>query len=356
MNQMIDANTLSIMKWGFYDPTGDYEPETHVAKPRAMYPVRNPSKSVYFPDMQIPIERLINAIRLILEFIERLTAASSYVMGKESEIVGGSGTATRTQAIMQAANERYAAPAENIREGICEVLTNILCQYQMHIPQGMESRILGEKGEKVFMDGELTAESINGELDAYITPSASFGNKNAELEIANWVYSNLMQNPLVAPSMERVYKVTANVLEKMGEEPVFYLGQPPYSKKSDDPEDEHTMMRQGMEVHPLPQEQHIHHLMQHTQKMQDPEMILWSQESKNLLQSHIQATQMMLSQLMQMAMKGGAGGLDMGGQAGANQAIGTAGAEPGKGISETGVPSPTQNQQGGVTAPATPMQ
>ena len=56
---------------------------------------------MYFPNFDIPTERLINAIRLVLEFIERLTAASSYVMGKESEIVGGSGTATRTNAILQ---------------------------------------------------------------------------------------------------------------------------------------------------------------------------------------------------------------------------------------------------------------
>ena len=101
------------MRWGFYDPNSDYSPDEHVAKPRAMYPVTNPQQNVFFPEINIPIERLLNAIRLVLEFVERLTAASSFMLGKESEIAGGSGTATRTQIIASSAETRFNLPAMN---------------------------------------------------------------------------------------------------------------------------------------------------------------------------------------------------------------------------------------------------
>jgi hypothetical protein len=340
MNQLIDANTLSIMRWGFYDPTGDYEPETHVAKPRAMYPVRNPNASIYFPDMQIPIERLIAAIRLVLEFVERLTAASSYIMGKESEIVGGSGTATRTQAIVSAANERYAIPADYLKNGLSELLTNILCQYQMHIKPGLESRVLGENGEMIFRPGELYDQAIDGELDAFIQGSTSLGDRNVEMEISNWIYQNLMQNPLVMGSMDRIWKVTAKPLKAMGENPEFYLGKQPYTKQTDNPEDEHTLMRQGQEVHPEPQEQHLYHLLQHSQKFQDPEIQLWPEEAKALLQAHIAETQQMLMQVMQQV----AQAQTMGGQAQPGAPNAQTQQEPGKGISTSGTPNPMQNQ------------
>ena len=350
MRQLIDANTLAIMKWGFYDPAGDYEPETHKIKPRAMYPVGNPTQNVYFPDMNVPTEKLLHAIRLIMEFVERLTAASSYAMGKESEIVGGSGTATRTQAITTSAQERFAIPAENIRDAIGDLLTRILRQYQQHIPPGLEKRVLGEKGEMLFKEGELNRASIEAELDAYLLPSASGGDKNVEMQIANWVYQNLMMNPLVAGSLERVYKVSEKPLKAMGIEPEELLGAKRYSKPSSDPGDEHTMMRAGLEVHPLPEEQHIHHLMQHTAKMQDPEIAIWPQEALMLLQAHIQETQQLMNQMIQMTIKakGGAGGAGKESKSGSGAPSGVQ-AEPGKGGADTGgSANPNANQQAGV--------
>jgi len=142
--QLQDANTLSIMRWGFYDPNSDYDPDEHVAKPRAMYPVTNPVQNVYFPDVNIPIERLLNAIRLVMEFVERLTAASSYLMGKESDIVGGSGTATRTQAIVGSAQVRFNLPTYNMRMGVAQVLTDIFDLCFLNMPEGLENRIVGE--------------------------------------------------------------------------------------------------------------------------------------------------------------------------------------------------------------------
>jgi hypothetical protein len=264
--QLTDGNTLSIMRWGFYDPGSDYDPETHKIKPRAMYPVADPQKAVYFPDIAIPTERLLAAIRLVLEFIERLTAASSYVMGKESEIVGGSGTATRTQAIVGAAEQRFDIPAQRIRDGFAEHLTNQLCQYQLNIPPGLESRVLGEDGQPLFEEGSLIRENLSAELDCYIDGDPAMGNKNTEREIASFLYNTLMSNPLVATDPVKLYKVTADLIRPLGKEPSDYLGPEPNMKDFDSPEDENTLMLEGRlrDVRPVLMENHLEHIQIHS--------------------------------------------------------------------------------------------
>lgn len=355
VRQMIDSNTLSVMRWGFYDPSGDYEPETHIIKPRAMYPVSDPQRNVFFPDITIPTERLLNAIKLLMEFVERLTATSATVFGKDPEFVGGPGTATRTQAIVSASNERFAIPVENIRDGLADVLSNILCQYQMNIPPGLEKRVLGEKGQKIFKEGELTKASITAELDAYLLPSATFGNKDAELQIANWVYQNLLINPLVATSMERVWKTSAVPLKAMGLDPVQFLGPEPFTKPTNNPDDENTMLREGSEIQPEPQENHLFHLLRHNAVKQDPEFQTWLPEAVALLDAHIQATQEMMQQILQVTLenvrKGGIPGAGGQGQAGATQGPRAVAAEPGKsGAAVGGAESPLTGQGEGTTS------
>ena len=80
-NQMTDANTLSVMRPGFYDPSGDVDAPALNLYPNRLTPVSNPTQSVFFPEINIPTERLILAIRLVLEFIERLTGASAFIFG-----------------------------------------------------------------------------------------------------------------------------------------------------------------------------------------------------------------------------------------------------------------------------------
>ena len=176
-NQMSDSNTLSVLRPGFYDPSGDVDAPVLKLAPNRMTPVTDPSRNVYFPEFQIQTDKLVIAIRLVLEFIERLTAASSYVLGRESEIVGGSGTATRTNAIMQSAEQRFALPAQRLRYGASRIITQHLDLLQLNIPPGLETRILGEKGEPVFESNELTSEGISGELVCYLTPERAMGSK-----------------------------------------------------------------------------------------------------------------------------------------------------------------------------------
>jgi len=180
-NQMTDANTLSVLKPFFYDPSGDLDAAAINMGPNKGIPVTGPQRNVYIPPFETRTENLINAIRLVMEFVERLTAASEYVMGRESSIVGGSGTATRTQAIVQSAEIRFTLPSERLRLGASRILNTHLDLVQLNIPQGFEEKVVGESDEPIFHAGELTDEGISGEFQAYLLPDPSMGSKQTAI-------------------------------------------------------------------------------------------------------------------------------------------------------------------------------
>ena len=332
--QLQDANTLGIMKWGFYDPNSDYNPDEHVAKPRAMYPVTNPSQNVYFPDMSVPIERLIMAIRLVLEFVERLTAASSYVMGKESNIVGGSGTATRTAAIMNSADARFNLPAMNLRDGIADILTHVFDICFLNMPEGLEKRILGEDNEPIFESSEAVKQAFLTEMDCYLEPNAAFGDVNTMRELATVLYDKFVMggNPLVVGAIDKLYHATANVFKAYGENPVEWLGAPPTTKESNDPLVENTMIREGRVISAEPQENHLEHILVHMNVLQSPEVITWPKETVEVIQQHIEQHKMMMQLLMQFQGGGKQGGTENGNSGGSTNPKGGAGQTAGEPI------------------------
>lgn len=303
--QMTDANTMSVMRWGFYDPNSDYDPDEHVAKPRAMYPVSNPQQNVYFPDIQIPIERLLNAIKLVEEFIERLTAASSYVMGKEDKLAGGSGTATRTQAIMSSADTRFNLPATNLRDGLAELYTDVFNLLALNCPKGLEEKILGAQNEKIFTDDVSMQDALALEMECYLAPAADLGDSNTRRQLASMLYDKLLMgmNPMVVNDPNRIWFVTANFLQAYGEDPQEWIGKPASQKPTNDPMDEHTMMRDGRYTPVEPQENHMEHIQVHSELLsgKSPDLLLWPPERVNFLRQHIQQHMEMMQRMIMAA-------------------------------------------------------
>ena len=313
-NQMTDSHTLSILRPFFYDPGGDVDAPVLRLGPNKGTPVSDPNRNLHFPDIQIQTDKLILAIRMVLEFVERLTAASSYVLGKESEIVGGSGTATRTQAIVQSAETRFAMPAERLREGAAEIIKQHLDILQLNIPPGLETRVLGEDGMPLFQANELTSEGIAGEFDAYLLLDPSMGSKQTERELASMLYSILLQNVLVGTDPVKIYKITADFLKAYGKDPEEYLGPEPDSDMIDKPEDENTLIVQGdfARVKAQISENHILHMQKHQELLQSPSLAALppalAAQIQQFTMQHIQEHQMQMQIMMSLMQKFGSGG------------------------------------------------
>jgi len=310
-NQMADDNTLAIMSPGFYDPGGDLDAPSMELSPNKMTPLSDPQRNIYIPPRQSNADKIIMAIRLVMEFIERLTAASSYVMGKESDSVGGSGTATRTNAIVQAANERFGMPAERLRQGASNIVRHHLDELQLNIPQGLEQRILGDDGVPIFAPNELSQLGIAGEFDAYLLSDPSLGSKELEQQVAQMLYSILMQNPIVASDPTKIYRVTAELIKPYGKDYKYYLGPEPLMDMIDDPAQENTLMLQGEfdKVQAQFSENHILHIQKHMELQQSPSLAMVPpallQQVLEFDMQHIQQHMQMQQMIMKAMQKGG---------------------------------------------------
>ena len=347
-NQVNDGNTLSVMNPVFYDPGGDIDAPVLKLQPNRMTPVSDPTRNIYFPPINIPTEKLLNAIKLILEFIERLTAASSFVLGKQDELAGGSGTATRTNAIVSAAEQRFALPGERLREGASAILTNHLDLVQLNIQPGLETRIMGENGEPLFGANELSQQGIASEMDAYLLADPSEGSKSTERELAGMFYSILLQNVIVGTDPAKIYKITADLLKAYGKDPKEYLGPEPDYDMIDSPQDENTLLVQGdfTRVKAIITENHIEHIRVHQDLINSPSMAELAQIAPHLhqqvmqaLQIHIQEHTQMMQVMISIVGKFGGGGSGAGpnesgneGSRGAgtdSQGLSTIGGQPG---------------------------
>ncbi len=308
-NQLTDANTLSILRPGFYDPSGNLQPQNITLAPNKMIPVPNPQQNIYFPNIEIPTERLLVAMRAVLEFIERLTAASSYIMGKESEIVGGSGTATRTQAIVGAADTRFAIPAVRLRRGAANILTLVFDQIQKNIPLGLESRVLGEDDEPIFKTNELTEEGLSGEYDAYLLEDISMGSVNIERQLANFIYSTMLGNPIITSDPLKIYFETAKLLKAYGEDPAEHLGPEPEGATILSPEEENTLILQGdfSKIRAKLTENHIQHMYKHNAIFSSPTFLSLPPQQQQLIitniQAHLQEHQSLMQQMMSITQR-----------------------------------------------------
>ena len=356
-NQLTDANSLSILRPGFYDPSGDLDAPALKLSPLKMTPLPRPSENIFFPQIDIQTDRLLLAIRLVLEFIERLTAASAYVMGKESEIVGGSGTATRTNAIVDAAGQRHSVPLQRLREGAARILSQHLDVLQKNMPEGLETRVLGETGEPVFGANELTTDGISGEFDAYLLPDESMGSKEMERQLSQLLYTTLTQNLIVASDPAKLYKITADLLKAFGKAPEAYLGPAPEIAGAVSPEDEHTMLLQGdfASLQPTVTQNPMEHIVAHMAFLNDPAMAklppALQQQLQEVMTQHIQQHVQLMQLTLTAASKskgGGANGTNGSGAAGpGGGGAGPIGPEPGVGSVQSPLAQSQQSQKSG---------
>ena len=363
-NQLTDANSLSVLQPGFYDPSGDLDAPALKIKPGVLTPVTNPQGSIYFPQINIPTERLILAIRLVLEFIERLTAASAYILGKESEIVGGSGTATRTQEIIGAANQRFSIPIQRLRDGAARIMTQHLDLVQTHIDEmpELERRVLGEKGQPIFGPNELTGAGLSGEFDAYLLPDESMGSKDLERTLAQQLYAVLTSNLIVMSDPAKLYKVTADVLKSWGKNPEAYLGPEPPIAGTLSPEDEHTLILEGRvgELQATVTQNPIEHLLKHQAFLQDPRLAqlhpALQLEIQQAMAAHMQQHQQILTLVSAASQRPQGGPSQPGGENGnlggrtparGGPTAAPVGPEPGMGAVQNPLARTRQIQRGG---------
>jgi hypothetical protein len=179
-------------------------------------------------------------------------------------------------------------------------------------------------------------DGISGEYDAYLLPDPSLGSKETEQQVAQMLYSILMQNPLVMQNPVAIYKLTKDLIKSVGKNEKEYLGPAPQEDMIDDPEVENTLIIQGSfeKVVPQLQENHQVHIQKHMNLLQSPSL---AQVPPHLLgeiaqftQQHIQMHMQMMQMIMGALEKGKSGkGEPKGNQSGNRGQLQGPNSEPG---------------------------
>jgi hypothetical protein len=294
-NQSNDSNTLDIMPSGFYHPTSGFDPDKVELGPNVWLPVENPVQNVYMPVRSHNTEKFVMMIRNVLEFVERLTAASSYLMGKESELVGGTGSATRANYIMAQGEARMGPVLRRIAGATNELITELYYMYWQNAPMGFAERIVGQDGTSLFPNMELR-ENFLEEGDVYNSPDVTKSSREAQEQLAMEVFQLFSTHPLVITNIQRLWQVAYDFLEKRGhQDPESIIGPKPGTNLDMAVINvENTRMLQGEVFGINPTDIHVQHIPGHAQMLQTNPGI--APEVHQIIAQHINMHQQALAQ------------------------------------------------------------
>jgi hypothetical protein len=304
-NQSNDSNTLDIMPSGFYHPTSGFDPDKVELGPNVWLPVENPVQNVYMPVRSHNTEKFVMMIRNVLEFVERLTAASSYMMGKESELIGGTGSATRSNNIMQQGQVRLGPILRRMAGATNELITELYYMYWQNAPMGFAERIVGQDGTSLFPNMELR-ENFLEEGDVYNSPDITQSSREAQQQLSMQVFTMFSTHPLVMTNIQRLWQVAYDFLDKNGhQDPESIIGpKPGINIDMAVINVENTRMLQGEVFGVNPTDIHVQHIPGHAQMLQtNPQL---APEVQQIIATHINMHQVALGkQVGQPFMKPG---------------------------------------------------
>ena len=231
-NQKSDFQYVTNCPHGYHNPEEGYQKQVYELEPGKSYPVSGePSKSVYFPNLNRSMAWAESDIRIIFEVLERLTGALTYFMANQK---GTSGTATRDVLIDKDRETKFGVWVARIQADIAEAISMWFELYQDYPPKDLAERILGKDGEKLFPEG-LTIDALRGDTQVQLTPDPVAGSKSYRKQLALWTFQvgqqMLWLHPQVNPKGN--WNLCADTLREMRDltesEIHRYLGDEPKS-------------------------------------------------------------------------------------------------------------------------------
>ena len=275
-NQKSDFQYVTNCPIGFHNPDEGYTKQTYELEPGISYPVSgDPSKSVYFPNIQRSMAWAESDLRILFEVLERLTGAQTYFHAGQQR--------TKAQVMVEDKNTetRFSLWVASITHEIEEAISMWFELYQDYPPKNLAERILGEDGKQIFLN--LSIDSLRGNVAAQLTPDPVAGSKAYSKQLAMWMFENSQNmvwlNPQVNPAGN--WNLCADTLKEIrglsDNEVKRYIGEAPKTKGTDTsaidewqrflngedfypPEGETMMALKHLEVHQMQKQEKYHDL------------------------------------------------------------------------------------------------
>jgi len=179
-DQRLDIGTMAIVPPGIYRAASGTEAEELKMRPGVMIPVDDVNDVRW---QQVPNNVLVSfqEERMLMELIEKISSVGSYQSGQESDVNRSRATARGTLAIIAQSDQRFQSLGKRLQSPLARTLIKVLEAYQQNIPPGLENRVLGEDGVKIFPEG-LSVEDLAGNFDIIQAMDTSGGSKIVKKE------------------------------------------------------------------------------------------------------------------------------------------------------------------------------
>lgn len=230
-NQKSDFQYVTNCPFGFHNPDEGYTQQTYELEPNVSYPVSGePSKSVYFPNLQRSMAWAESDMRILFEVLERLTGAASYfAVGQQRNKTLGQDLLVDKQS-----ETRFGLGAKRIMAYNCEAISMWFELYQDYPPKNLAERVVGVDGKKLFPN--LSIDSLRGDTGIQMTPDVVSGSRAYRKQLQLWVFQagqqTLWLNPQINPKGN--YNLTADTFKEIlgisDNEVKRYLGPEPKSQ------------------------------------------------------------------------------------------------------------------------------
>lgn len=213
-DQRLDIGTMAIIPPGVYRSASGTEADQIKLKPGVMVPVDDVNDVKW---LQVPNNVLVSfqEERMLMELVEKISSVGSYQSGQESDINRSRSTARGTLAIIAQSDQRFQVLGKRIQGPLARILLKRLELYQQNIPPGLENRVLGEDGKKIFPIG-ISVEDLAGNFDVVQGLDTTGGSKVVKREQDVQLFQLMMASPLVQQNPSGMWELHSNVLADYG--------------------------------------------------------------------------------------------------------------------------------------------
>lgn len=230
-DQMVDAGTMGLSPPGFYRPQSNIKPEVLSYLPGDMYPLNDPSRDVFFPNINTNQAFSVNAITLVEKHQGDVTMIGPLNLGR---VPAGKSSAFRTTGTTENILGQSEARPERILRRFFMAFK--MAWWLMHeqnkylLPDNKKFRIVGykPKGKDPYRDIKSRKE-IDGDytfgFQANVANSSKLALQGA-LQMASAAVINPLAIQLGIVTPEKVYNMEFDILRSLGLDGDRYLEAP----------------------------------------------------------------------------------------------------------------------------------
>lgn len=195
----------------FYDPASGFNPST-VGQfgPNSWIPAREPARNVLIPPQPEDPTVALEVVRLLINFIERITGVNEVTQGQISNRANT--TATEVQQALVRSGVRFDQIYERIKEQLNPMFKYIHKLALRYMSENKELRMMG--AENVGRLIRVDKSRMQGEYAFELAGNSIVTDMN-ELQNALTLFNTIGQNPYITYKPESIYYMLYNIVKHL---------------------------------------------------------------------------------------------------------------------------------------------